>query len=539
MASRASAGKRVRQLLSHDVRDLLWLGYAVTVAPWGYRASALLHAPLRWQLRRSRQQDVERRIESLRGRFEQDPSKTQGYRIALASLSPQLEEICRPLRRVGEEIPLASIDQDGLLCPRFECFWEAPRIHRSGFLPRNRFELMVVDRDGWVGVRKDFRGDKVAFSNELEAGLDLLGEGCHVAPIFAADFEKLTITFAYIDGIVVREALAQAGAPLRDRDVPPNLGRLRYRKFERERQAVGRRLVDKVLDHKTVLRLGDALLAIHRAGYTLEDVKYGNVIIEAVTQTPYFVDCERALPLRSLSRATALYVRDRDAEKLNRLFGTTLLTAKMLRRFHFPVGTTIYSPFCAGAGLWWGSIWNPDRGVLRWRYMLAKNVPVPRGGRVLDLGANNGVNALQMLRAGASEVVGIELNTAAIRQGLFVKRVFEWFDNAAYRFSYVRGSHVDVGSMNLGRFDLVTAFCTLYYLSDRAMAQTVSDLTELTDTLVLQCNNGRSFKRSDVDTFTKASLRFNVDLLRNNGFPNVTVIEQAGSDRPLVIGRRN
>jgi hypothetical protein len=52
---------------------------------------------------------------------------------------------------------------------------------------------------------------------------------------------------------------------------------------------------------------------------TLEDVKYGNVIVEARTNTPYFVDCERALPLRQFSPMTATYLRDRDADKLNLL----------------------------------------------------------------------------------------------------------------------------------------------------------------------------------------------------------------------------
>jgi len=43
--------------------------------------------------------------------------------------------------------------------------------------------------------------------------------------------------------------------------------------------------------------------------------------------------------------------------------------------------------------------------------------------------------------------------------------------------------------------------------------------------------------RGDPETYTKASLSFNVELVRNNGFPNVTVIERRGSNRPLVIAR--
>jgi hypothetical protein len=226
--------------------------------------------------------------------------------------------------------------------------------------------------------------------------------------------------------MVVREALAQAGAPMRDRDVRPGLTLLGYHRIEQERRAAGRQLVDTILDRETIARIGNALLAIHRAGYTFADVKYGNVIMDARTNTPYFVDCERALPLRLFFRTTATYLRDQDADKVHQLFGTNLLTAKVLRRRRFAAGATIYSPFYAGAGIRWGAIWNPDLGILRWRHMLAKHVPVPNGGRVLDLGANNGFNAVQMLRAGANEVTGVEIDPRAIEQGLFVKRVFEW-----------------------------------------------------------------------------------------------------------------
>jgi hypothetical protein len=91
--------------------------------------------------------------------------------------------------------------------------------------------------------------------------------------------------------------------------------------------------------------------------------------------------------------------------------------------------------------------------------------------------------------------------------------------------------------MDLGQFDLVTAFCTLYYLSQAAMAKTVAHLASLTDTLVLQCNDENWIDREDAATFEKASLKFNAALVRSNGFPQVSVIETSGSQRPLVIGR--
>ena len=39
----ASAIERLRQLLSYDTKDLLWLGYVVGIAPWMHRVAAPLH----------------------------------------------------------------------------------------------------------------------------------------------------------------------------------------------------------------------------------------------------------------------------------------------------------------------------------------------------------------------------------------------------------------------------------------------------------------------------------------------------------------
>lgn len=531
--------RRIRQFAIQSPGNIVWVIYVVGIALWMHRAARPLHILSRWHVRRRRQMDPEPRLELLRLRLSRCAAADDSLRIGLAALSPELDEICRPLRQLHREIPLADIDQDGFLCPRLGKLWAAPQVDADAFLPRPRFGLTVVDCGGWVGVRKEFRGDKMAFANELEAALEL--RTCNVPALLRVDFERLAITFSYIDGAVVRETLAQAGAPMRERDVKPSLSalrtRIRYYRLDKKRIVAGRRIIDQAFDQDTIARIGEALLAIHRAGYVLQDVKYGNIIVDAKTKRPYFIDYEQALPLRAFSTVTATYLRDRDAEKLNRLFGTKLLTAKTLRRSSIPGGDTIYAPFYAGAGLWWGAIWNPDIGPQRWRYMLAQNVPVPRGGRVLDLGANNGFNALQMLRAGAAEVVGVEIEPAAIKQGLFVKRVFEWADNRHYRFSYIQGSHADVASMNLGRFDLITAFCTLYYLSGEEMARTVSSLARMSDILVLQCNEERWIERSNTETFTKASLSFNMELVRDNGFRHVTAIRRPGSDRPLVIAR--
>ena len=529
--------RRVRQLLRHGPTGLLWLGYALGIAPWAHHVAQPLHELQRQLMRRRRNGDLEHRLETLRAQFLQRSSVRPSRRIALADLSPELDVVLRPVRRAGEDTPLADIDQDGFLFPRLGPLWAAPCVDGDAFVPRNRFKLIVVDRDGWVGVRKEFGPNKSAFVNELQAALDLSNAGCNVPDVLGVDFERLSITFAYVHGAVLREALAVAGARIRDRDVVPTRSFVSRRRQQRQRMLLGRHLVPQIIDADIVGRIGEALLAVHRAGYVLEDIKYGNVILESTTKTPYFVDFERAMPLRLFSHGTAAYLRDRDAEKINQHFNADLLTARLLRRTCTLPGGKVYAPPYARDGIRWGAIWNPDVGVGRWRYLLAKHLPVPRGGRVLDLGASNGFNALQMLRAGAAEVVAIEIDDSAIEQGGFLKRVFEWADNTKYRFSYVHGSHAELDRMDLGKFDLVTALCTLYYLSAEQMAETVSYLREITETLVLQCNTDRHIARRDSETFIKASLPFTVELVRKHGFPSVSVIAPRGYSRPLVIAR--
>jgi len=508
-----------------------WLAYVAAIAPWARLARAPFHEMERRMVR------ARRRARSMP--IELPPLPLIGVHapVRLAELSPELEQEVAPLRRPGVQILLADIDQDGYALPAFAYFWDAPQTTREEFLPRSRFAVRIVDCDGLVGLRKEYDRDIGGMLNELEAAIMLIGAGLPVASILDVDFGRRAVTFSYIPGLDVRETLARAGARVRNRDQRATMRKLGPRRANALRIDEGRRHVERVLSPATIEEITRGLEGVHRAGVALEDVKYGNIVLERQTGRPYFVDFERAVPLREFSGGGRRYVRDRDTRKLVRQFGGDGLTAEILRNRRLP-GGEVYAPAYFGDGIVWGQYWNPDIGVGRWRYLMAKNLPIPKGGRILDLGANNGFNALEMLRAGAASATAVEIDPLAIEQGRFLKRVYEWADNRPYDLTYVQGSHGALASLQLGRFDMVSAFCTLYYLGEAEMAEAVREIATMTDLLVLQCNTDRAIPRAHAETFRKASLEFNVALVRENGFPEVEVIAPRGYSRPLIIARK-
>jgi SAM-dependent methyltransferase len=443
----------------------------------------------------------------------------------------------------SHEIVIADIDQDGFLCSRIGRLHDVPTVTRRRFAPRVRFDLTVVAVRGGLGVKKHFKGDVVAFLSEFEAGRDLHAVGCRVPAILDVDFEELTITWEFIPGHVVREELARRGAILRDRDVAVDQAYrgLTPRQRRARRIEQGKSVLGRVVDADTVELLFSGIRRIHEAGYVLHDVKFGNVILEASTGEPYLIDFDRARRYPELGRLARRFLRDSDYQKFNAHFGTQKLTQRrVLGWTNRPPASLqrLYAPIHIEGGLNFGDIWRTDAGYGRWRYILRDSLPSVAGARVLDLGANNGFNAIQMMRVGAREVVAVERDDRAIAQARAVKELFEWADGRSYPLTYVREDIATLPRIDLGSFDLVTALCAIYYLSDEDIPRLVRHISTVTDMFVLQCNTDPSVHRSDQHTFAKASVAYAVAALQQNGFSSIRVVAPRGYSRPLVIGRR-
>ena len=470
----------------------------------------------------------------------------KGYRVKLDDLGLNSEGLAAVKRKLSDdvEVVIARIDRDGYWVSEFGPIADAPVIPVEQFMKRGRFELSIVVVDGYVGVQKDYRGDKVSFVHELNA-LDKLGEaGCNVPVVLAVDTVRLRLTLSYIQGSVLREELVKKGARIRDLDIERNDDVVKLNAQDKALWATleGRRYLSEVITEEQIDELFLQLQRIHQCGIIVHDIKFGNIIVEKSSGQFYWIDFDYSRDFSGAGRNVSRFLRDRDIEKFNLHFGTEKLTYRSIRRLikekNDPILHNWYAPVYLGAGLRIGSVWDCNLGYGRWHYLLKRWLPDFAGKRVLDLGANNGANGLQLLRHGAREVVGVELEQHHIMQGRFVKAAMEWADNEVYAFGYYQGSMAKVPEWELGRFDMVMAMCSIYYLDDDGIAGLIGYLSGVTEVLVLQCNVSKTVDRADPHVRVKSSTAYLVEAMKANGFGEVEVIAPLGYTRPLAIGRK-
>jgi tRNA A-37 threonylcarbamoyl transferase component Bud32 len=256
---------------------------------------------------------LQRRVERLKQQLPDLPRT--GIGVLLKHVDPAMEMRIAPLRQPDRELVIGDFDQDGGIAPRFGRMRNVPSISATDFMTRTGFPILLVDLDGRLGVRKEFRRFS-AFVQELEALLDLEASACSIPRVMNVDWDAHTITITFVPGDVVREMLAKAGADIRDR----TLETAYTRSIDKERIRRGRELVPQVLSDWQVSRIASALDAIHAAGYALEDVKFGNIILDTKSE-PVFIDLERALPIARLPRRIADHARALDWRKFRDHFG--------------------------------------------------------------------------------------------------------------------------------------------------------------------------------------------------------------------------
>jgi SAM-dependent methyltransferase len=248
-----------------------------------------------------------------------------------------------------------------------------------------------------------------------------------------------------------------------------------------------------------------------------------------------FGDLSRA---RRYSRGSVNFAgaRDLDRREFNRQFNASLLTEAgaraLLQRLkaEVPQGYRHYAPIDFGAGLTIGQIASTDSGTGRWEFLNRHVVaPLVADKRVLDLGSNNGSMPLMMLRAGAREVVGIEYTPAIAEFARLNARILAWRDIRRYNVQILTGDMRLFVTQDLGRFDAVTAFCSLYYLPAEDMARIITKAAAMNAVLILQANEaiGDSLPGTMMDLHR---------IMRDHGYREIAVHTRPGFSRPLLVG---
>jgi SAM-dependent methyltransferase len=226
--------------------------------------------------------------------------------------------------------------------------------------------------------------------------------------------------------------------------------------------------------------------------------------------------------------------RDADRRAFNRDFGAALLTEQTARQSLQKLQATVapadrdYPPIDFGCGLTVGEIASSDNATGGWDFARHIVGPLVAGRRVLDLGSNNGALPLMMLRAGAREVVAVEFAPAVADFARLSAKIMSWRDVRPYRIEVVTGDMRLFLTEDLGSFEVVSAFCSLYYLPEEDMGRIVAKAASMGAVLILQANEA-------IDNLPARTLDLH-RLMRDNGYAEIEVHTPAGFAHPLLVG---
>jgi hypothetical protein len=291
----------------------------------------------------------------------------------------------------------------------------------------------------------------------------------------------------------------------------------------------------KVVDGTFLDELGDLLQGLHEAGVAVGDVSYGDILVKS--GKPGFRDLSRAR-LSTGSSLRFLGERGRDRDRFNFLFGTELLSEQVFRSRIAALSRRradlFYAPVYHGRGYGIGPIFNIEVGSGKWRF-IRRHLPDVRGKRILDLGTNNAMIPLEMLRAGAKSVTGYEVDPVFADFARLNWGWVEFLDNRSYQLELVERPMHAALERDLTGYGIATSFCSLYYEPPANMARITRALSESVEYFVVQANENKLQHTGELRRL--ASLEFLQQLLAENGFAEQRIVRFPYYDRPLLIAR--
>lgn len=440
------------------------------------------------------------------------------------------------------ETVIAKIGKDSRLLGMFGRLPDGENVGTLDFVERYQYSLASVLIGESILVRKDYHGDRVGFLREWYS-LAVLSAEANVPAIYRVDEKRCRLYKNFIPGKTMNEILVDAGAKILNvqTEDDPELAPLDHARRIEAVLARGTALIPSCFSKEFLDTLEDQLNKIHAKGVVGASLTFGNIVVHADTGEPWFIDFDRAQVCRSTASRAFRYGRDKDRVKFSQIYGRDLMTETSARaalaaetaREHW------YAPIDFGNGLTVDGFWSTDSGTGRWEFLNRRIMkPLVAGKRILDLGSNNGVMPMMMLRAGAREVIGVEISSTLTQRAKLVHKIFAWRDMKKYALDVRNCDMREILQANWGQFDLVTAFNSLYYLPADDMARVVRKVSALAPLMVIQAKTDTRPSAQD-NKAEKSSVAFLKALLEENGFARVDVFAPPNYSRPLLVGRRS
>ena len=433
------------------------------------------------------------------------------------------------------ELEIGILDRDGRVLDHYGALSFMSCISKDEFIQKDRFEIRVVIKEGKILIKKFFHSDRSSFIKEAFF-LTQLQNVANVPAIWELVPSDNVIYMNLVLGKSIQEILAQNGITIRYSDI---INETSYHNLsEGEISAIVGKIVKdnilKIIDQRILNVVDRQLDIIHNLGIVGVYLKPGNILVENNTSSPYLIDFHTARIFRKKGFIFNFF-KDQDRIRYNRKCGRELMTEKSAWNDIQNVKGKWYAPIDFGYGLTKGAFWGVESGMGRWEVFIKEYLPDLKDKRVLDLGSNNGCLPLMMLKEGAAEVVGMELSSEFFEQSLLVRELFQWRDIKKYSFKASNNDMYNIMNLDLGKFDIVTSFCTLYYLQEKQMEVVVRRISKISSFFVIQANiiAGSTW---DSDKPRRASVDFLNNLLKENGFSHVEITTPPLTTRPLLIG---
>jgi serine/threonine protein kinase len=405
------------------------------------------------------------------------------------------------------------------------------------FRKRSRNRMQIVVTSGVVAVKKKY-GIYGLFINEVIA-LDALSGIDGVPKILAVNPKEGVLYQSFLLGKNLGSLMAERGASvsLQYRVGKAYPGRADWSGSERvprERALVLQALHETVDDH-FIASLGKLVATIHNAGVALHDVKHGNVLI--CDNRPHLCDFDVSCFFPT-NNTRFILTTEKERDRFNYLFGGTLLTERSFRRALRSLGRgpaeTRFPPVYFGKGYRFRKIKSIESSSGKWLF-IKRHLPDLSGQKIIDLGGNHGILALEMLRAGAAKVRACEPDPISADFAELIRQFFEFTDNRTYDFEVVKRRPVEMSAHEVAHFTMATAFGALYEEPLEDVRKISALLSRSVEIFIVEC------KDSDNLASNKSSRGSSVASVRRSlaesGFAQQTVIEFGDYAWPLIIAR--